>query len=524
MKSLYGYRIRLTLVGFVVVFIFGYAGRINAEFIPPSVGAMGDSNTDEYRTDKNIPGLNWVEQLVVSRDFDFGSFSEISRGEPRRSGYEYNWARDGATATGNRSYDIPSQWPGLVEQVEQGKVDLVFLAIGNNDFYAQGLNIGNSSLSGDELNSYINSIVSRIENALDAVSTAGNIELVLGNIIDVGVNYNAPALELARVTDAVVRTNNKIQFIANERGIPVIDIFGLKNLSLKDSLEIGGVLINPRGRSDDPHDLYLSDGHWGTIAQGLFANMFLEAINRAYGFDIELLSDQEILSNAGITDPNPGEEPTYFDISTLVVDPSGPVTADFNRDGIVDAIDACILVDHWNTVESAYDIGPEPYGDGIIDVQDLIVLSEYLFHDVNDPWLVAHWKLDEIEGNIAKDNSNDNDGTVFGKPTWQPTGGHLAGGIELDGIDDYISSESLINPANGAFSVLTWIKGGTKGQVILSQKNSANWLLADPSEGNLMAELKESGRSGKPLESQTNITDGEWHRIGLVWDGAYRTL
>jgi hypothetical protein len=24
--------------------------------------------------------------------------------------------------------------------------------------------------------------------------------------------------------------------------------------------------------------------------------------------------------------------------------------------------------------------------------------------------------------------------------------------------------------------------------------------------------------------SQTNITDGNWHRIGLVWDGSHRTL
>jgi hypothetical protein len=26
------------------------------------------------------------------------------------------------------------------------------------------------------------------------------------------------------------------------------------------------------------------------------------------------------------------------------------------------------------------------------------------------------------------------------------------------------------------------------------------------------------------LQLQTNITDGNWHRIGLVWDGSNRTL
>ncbi len=39
-----------------------------------------------------------------------------------------------------------------------------------------------------------------------------------------------------------------------------------------------------------------------------------------------------------------------------------------------------------------------------------------------------------------------------------------------------------------------------------------------------MTELKGFGRSGHPMLSQTIITDGNWHRIGLVWDGSHRTL
>ena len=52
---------------------------------------------------------------------------------------------------------------------------------------------------------------------------------------------------------------------------------------------------------------------------------------------------------------------------------------DLNGDGIVDATDMCIMVDHWGTDEQLYDIGPMPWGDGIVDVQDLIVLAEHLF-------------------------------------------------------------------------------------------------------------------------------------------------
>jgi hypothetical protein len=53
---------------------------------------------------------------------------------------------------------------------------------------------------------------------------------------------------------------------------------------------------------------------------------------------------------------------------------------------------------------------------------------------------------------------------------------------------------------------------------------SANWLCTETLTGNLMTELKGRGRSGSPMISQTNITDGNWHRVGFVWDSSHRTL
>jgi gluconolactonase len=196
-------------------------------------------------------------------------------------------------------------------------------------------------------------------------------------------------------------------------------------------------------------------------------------------------------------------------------------TPDFNGDGKVDSADMCMMVDHWHTDNPRYDIGPGFFGDGIVDVQDLIVFAEHLFEDYR---LIAHWELDEIEGDIAFDSANDSDGNVYGDPAWRPEGGMVDGALQLDGIDDYISTDFVLNPAYGMFSVFAWVKGGASGQVVLSQIGVANWLLADPSEGNLMTELRSSGRGGSPLLSQTNITDGNWHRIGLVWDGLNRTL
>jgi len=58
-----------------------------------------------------------------------------------------------------------------------------------------------------------------------------------------------------------------------------------------------------------------------------------------------------------------------------------PLVVDFNGDGIVVSADMCMMVDHWLTDDPFYDIAPAPFGDGIVDVQDLILLAEHLFEE-----------------------------------------------------------------------------------------------------------------------------------------------
>jgi len=63
---------------------------------------------------------------------------------------------------------------------------------------------------------------------------------------------------------------------------------------------------------------------------------------------------------------------------------------DFSSDGIIDLADLVMLIDNWGTNDTFYDIGPMPWGDGIVDAQDLIVLAEHMVQrtadvsDVND--------------------------------------------------------------------------------------------------------------------------------------------
>jgi hypothetical protein len=196
---------------------------------------------------------------------------------------------------------------------------------------------------------------------------------------------------------------------------------------------------------------------------------------------------------------------------------------DLNGDGIVDSADMCIVVDHWYTDNPLCDIGPAPWGDGKVDVEDLIIFSEHLFEEVNDPTLVAHWPLDESEGMYAADSVGDNDAVVVGGAVWQPDSGQVNGTLQLDGLSGCAISGAVLNPADGPFSIFAWVKGGASGQVVVSQQTMANWLALD-TKGNLMTELKGPGRNSSHLWSQMVITEDTWHRIGFVWDGSHRTL
>ncbi len=209
--------------------------------------------------------------------------------------------------------------------------------------------------------------------------------------------------------------------------------------------------------------------------------------------------------------------------STVEVYEIGFIPADFNRDGIVDIKDLLILIENWGQNEPLVDIAPLPFGDGIVDVQDLEVLMSYWGLKVDD--ILAHWALDETQGVVAHDSIGNNNGTIYGEPVWQPTGGKFAGALEFDGIDDYVETDFILDPAVESFSVFAWIKGGAPGQVIISQMDTTDgrttnpgsaWLWSDSSYGRLISRLMHPPFD--PLVSESVITDVQWCHIGLVYD------
>ena len=74
---------------------------------------------------------------------------------------------------------------------------------------------------------------------------------------------------------------------------------------------------------------------------------------------------------------------------------------------------------------------------------------------------------------IAYNNVGDYDAILVGDPIWQPDAGMVAEALQFDGIDDDVSTDPVLNPADSAFSLVARIKGGAAGQVLFSQANRA---------------------------------------------------
>jgi len=281
------------------------------------VGILGDSSSDEYRADDNRGGpyaattLNWVEQLVQSRGLNFGPWG--TWGEPRRTGYKYNWSRSGATA---QSLIDSGAHLGLARQVANGEVSHVFIWIGGNDFATWNntyANIYNGLVSNAELQARIESIVANISLAVDTVQQAGRVPMVMVALGDRGIAPDAigqfpDATKRQRVTDAVNAVNEGLETLAAARGIELIDVnsfaISLRNrIDQNGVMRIGGQAIDLFGYGKEPHMGRLDDddGHAGTVFSGLIANaLFLEPFNRAYGTGLAPLTDEEILRAAGM--------------------------------------------------------------------------------------------------------------------------------------------------------------------------------------------------------------------------------
>jgi serine/threonine protein kinase len=87
----------------------------------------------------------------------------------------------------------------------------------------------------------------------------------------------------------------------------------------------------------------------------------------------------------GIPRVSPDGRMLYFGTAPIPTDPGtyncwqAPIitNCDFNGDGKVDLVDLVMLIDNWGSNQTLCDIGPMPWGDGKVDIEDLKVFMTY---------------------------------------------------------------------------------------------------------------------------------------------------
>jgi hypothetical protein len=281
------------------------------------VAILGDSFYDEYRGTDQRGGeyaavtFNLVELLARNRGFHLGAWGDW--GEPRRVGYQYNWARSGATST---TMIEMGQHTGAAEQIAAGDVSFVFIGIGSNDFspyYGDSYErIYNGTMSDEELAAKMDTAIANVTLAVDTVQQAGAQAVAMALFIQWESDLTLPQLypdaeRRRRVADAIDAVNAGLRTMAAERGVAVVDQNEIGR-SLEPSMDaegffnIGGERIDMLHHSDEPHHSRLADReHVGTVMGGVAANFyFIDTLNQHFGLGIPRLTDEEILREAGL--------------------------------------------------------------------------------------------------------------------------------------------------------------------------------------------------------------------------------
>jgi lysophospholipase L1-like esterase len=283
------------------------------------LGAIGDSLSDEY-DDQNFGGYarNWLELLAEVRNVDVGPTAlEAGQpggtwGEPRRTGYQENFARSSADTD---TAITQGQHTGLANGAARGVTHAVVF-IGNNDFRPGGDNsfpynaIYNNVWTPQQIEDHLDDSITDLGTLIGALENAG-LKIAVANAIDFG---STPAVEFVfpnpvfrdRVTTVLIEFSSRVRQLAEDRDLTFVDLFGFgkavfgQNTAPRSTLLVGNVSINLNGFSSQAgnNSAFVEDGvHPHTVAQGIVANLWLAALDQHLGACVPPFTEQQLLAN-----------------------------------------------------------------------------------------------------------------------------------------------------------------------------------------------------------------------------------
>ncbi len=303
------YRWRWTNGGFVVFVAMTAwtAVGVEARSAIVQLGIMGDSLSFGDGSDYG-QNPNWHTQLENGGRVAIGPTA--------------NQAADGATTA-----DLATQSQPILALMQAQQLDYSVIEMGSNDATSMAIDLvlNHIPIPADFSATVAQRVTSTMA-ALAAADPAHHLHQLVANIPDI---IQTPALQSAivflgvsqqdvnAIRQTILDTNAQIEAQALQNGIPVLDLFKLID-------EVGTQPLTLAGVTTAVADLFPDDGfHPSSLIHGLTANMFIDAADRGYGAMLDPLSDQEIVSNAGLIPLTAG--PTFFDVSPYVIvpEPSG---------------------------------------------------------------------------------------------------------------------------------------------------------------------------------------------------------
>jgi len=140
-----------------------------------------------------------------------------------------------------------------------------------------------------------------------------------------------------------------------------------------------------------------------------------------------------------------------------------------------------------------------------------------------DPGCVAHWRFDEGSGNIAHDETaNNNDGTIYGA-TWVYWVSGKA--LSFDGINDYVEVPHNSSLNFDVFTWAAWIKVDdmSASRPIIGEKWDSgtwpHWFVTVESTSKLSFLTMTSSRLVR-LFGDTVLSAGTWYHVAGTYDGS----
>ena len=289
------------------------------------LGAIGDSLTDEY-DDQDFGGYarNWLELLAEERGVDLGPTAlEDGQpggtwGEPRRTGYQENWARSSADTD---TAITQGQHTGCANGAARGVTHAVVF-IGNNDF-RPGLPpfdnsyVYNALYNGvwtqQQIDAHLDDSLADLGTLLGPLEGAG-FRIAITNAIDFG---STPAVETFfpnavyrdRVTAVLTEFSDRVRQLAADRNLTFVDLFRFgkavfgENTAPRATLLVGNVAIDLNGFSgaSGNNAAFVEDGvHPHTVAQGIVANVWLAALDQHLGACVPPFTEQQLLAHNGL--------------------------------------------------------------------------------------------------------------------------------------------------------------------------------------------------------------------------------